>query len=193
MAVQPKQYDLELSRRADFSLRLGFKSELIIKTSQVNISTNVITVEAHGLANDDPVTYYTKDGTALEPLVNETTYYVRDKTDDTFKLATHTGGAAIDLTSQGNSAQVLTVRNNLTGCLVDAEVWDVNRTIKAADFSVAYTSPTTGIIDLSLTDEQTANLTADTYKWDALLQNGEGLKEYYVRGNIKVSESYSTT
>ena len=193
MAVQPKQYDLILSRRADFSLRLGFKSSVIVKTSDVNLSTNVITVEEHGLSDGNAVTYSAENSTVLAPLVNETTYYVRDKTDDTFKLATYVGGSAIDLTSQGNSSQTFTIKNNLTGMTIESKIWDSpNRTLKALDFSVAYTSPTTGIVDLSLTDEQTATLTADTYNYDVLLTNGAGLKEYYLKGKITVNESYTT-
>ena len=192
MAVQPKQYDLVLSRRADFSLRLGFKSSVKVKTSDVNLSTNVITVEEHGLSDGNAVTYSAENSTVLAPLVDGTIYYVRDKTDDTFKLATYVGGAAIDLTSQGNSSQTFTIKNNLTGMTLESEVWDQARTLKALDFSVAYTSPTTGIVDLSLTDEQTATLTADTYNYDVLLTNGAGLKEYYLKGKITVNESYTT-
>ena len=193
MAVQPKQYDLILSRRADFSLRLGFKSSVIVKTSDVNLSTNVITVEEHGLSDGNAVTYSAENATLLAPLVSGTIYYVRDKTDDTFKLATYVGGSAIDLTSQGNSSQTFTIKNNLTGMTIESQIWDhPNRTLKALDFSVAYTSPTTGIVDLSLTDEQTATLTADTYNYDVLLTNGAGLKEYYLKGKITVNESYTT-
>ncbi len=64
-------------------------------------STDVITSNAHGFANGAPVTARNVGGALPGNLAPSTTYYIRDKTTNTFKLASTLGGAAIDLTSNG--------------------------------------------------------------------------------------------
>ena len=61
---------------------------------------------------------------------------------------------------------------DLTGYTVEAQVWEETRTTKYADFGVTYTNRATGTIDLALTDTN-------------------GLKEYYLEGNIFMSEGYT--
>tara|TARA_R100000734_G_scaffold13408_1_gene9947 strand:- start:204 stop:545 length:342 start_codon:yes stop_codon:yes gene_type:complete len=81
---------------------------------------------------------------------------------------------------------------NLTGFTVAAQVWEETRTTKFADFTVAYTDRSSGKVKLSLTDTQTATFTPDILKYDVLLTNGSGKKEYYLEGTIFVSEGYTT-
>ena len=80
---------------------------------------------------------------------------------------------------------------NLTGFTIEAQVWEESRTTKYADFTIAYTNRASGIFDMSLTDTQTATFTPDLLKYDVLLTNPSGLKEYYLEGNIFVSEGYT--
>lgn len=80
---------------------------------------------------------------------------------------------------------------NLNGFTVEAQVWEETRTTKYADFTVAYTNRTSGTVDISLTDTQTATFSPNVLKYDVLLTNGSGLKEYYLEGNIFVSEGYT--
>tara|TARA_R100001510_G_scaffold16018_1_gene13417 strand:- start:1034 stop:1378 length:345 start_codon:yes stop_codon:yes gene_type:complete len=82
---------------------------------------------------------------------------------------------------------------NLTGFTVAAQVWEETRTTKFADFSVSYTDRTAGSVSISLTDVQTATFSPDILKYDVLLVDGSGNKEYYLEGTIFVSEGYSTT
>tara|TARA_B100000886_G_scaffold187147_2_gene128523 strand:+ start:3019 stop:3360 length:342 start_codon:yes stop_codon:yes gene_type:complete len=80
---------------------------------------------------------------------------------------------------------------SLVGFTVEAQVWEETRTTKFADFAVTYTNRATGTIDIALTDTQTATFTPDLLKYDVLLTNPSGLKEYYLEGNIFVSEGYT--
>ncbi len=80
---------------------------------------------------------------------------------------------------------------NLTGFTVAAQVWEETRTTKYADFSVTYTDRAAGSVSISLTDTQTATFTPDVLKYDVLLTNGSGEKEYYLEGTIFVSEGYT--
>ena len=80
---------------------------------------------------------------------------------------------------------------SLNGYVVEAQVWEETRTTKYADFAVTYTNRATGTIDIALTDTQTATFTPDLLKYDVLLTNPSGLKEYYLEGNIFVSEGYT--
>ena len=79
---------------------------------------------------------------------------------------------------------------NLTGYTVYAQAWDKARSTKYADFTVAYTDRANGKVTISLTDTQTATFIDELY-YDVLLENGSGLREYYLEGVIFVSEGYT--
>ena len=80
---------------------------------------------------------------------------------------------------------------NLTGFTVEAQVWEETRTTKYADFSVTYTDRAAGSVSISLTDTQTATFTPNVLKYDVLLTAPSGTKEYYLEGNIFISEGYT--
>ncbi len=82
---------------------------------------------------------------------------------------------------------------NLTGFTVVAQVWEETRTTKYADFSVTYTDRTAGSVSITLTDVQTATFTPEVLKYDVLIVDGSGNKEYYLEGTIFVSEGYTAT
>ena len=63
-------------------------------------STDVITCEAHGFSSGQTVVF---SGTMPGGLTEGTTYYVRDVTTDTFKVAATSGGEAIDITADGEA------------------------------------------------------------------------------------------
>lgn len=79
---------------------------------------------------------------------------------------------------------------DLTGWTVAAQVWDAGRTIKHANFDVSYVSRPSGIVSMSLTDTQTA-LLPSTSRYDVLLVNPLGLREYYLEGVVYISEGYT--
>ena len=85
----------------------------------------------------------------------------------------------------GNNAVI-----NLTGYTAYAQVWNEGRTTKYADFSIAYTNRTNGQITISLTDTQTATF-IDELRYDVLLEDGSGNREYYLEGVIFVSQGYT--
>ena len=82
---------------------------------------------------------------------------------------------------------------NLTGFTVAAQVWEETRTTKFADFSVAYTDRVAGSVSITLTDAQTATFTPEILKYDVLLIDASGNREYYLEGTIFMSEGYTTT
>ena len=81
---------------------------------------------------------------------------------------------------------------NLTGFTIAAQVWDKERTGKYADFTVNYTNRANGEFELSLTHQQTRLFVPDELSYDVLLLNVAGKREYYLEGNIFVSEGYTT-
>jgi len=80
---------------------------------------------------------------------------------------------------------------NLTGFTVEAQVWEETRTTKFADFTTTYTDRSAGSVSIALTDTQTATFSPDILKYDVLLIDPSGLKEYYLEGTIFVSEGYT--
>jgi hypothetical protein len=79
---------------------------------------------------------------------------------------------------------------NLTGWTAYAQVWNVGRTTKYADFAVTYVNRATGTIKIALTDTQTAAFPGEAY-YDVLLENPSALREYYLEGIVYVSEGYT--
>ena len=79
---------------------------------------------------------------------------------------------------------------DLTGYTVYAQAWNEGRTTKSADFTVAYTNRSNGQIKISLTDTQTATF-PDELRYDVLLENPSGEREYYLEGIIFVSQGYT--
>ena len=80
---------------------------------------------------------------------------------------------------------------NLSGYTVAAQVYDESRSTKYADWTVAYTDRTNGIIDISLTDTQTATFTPSILFYDVLLTEPGGSKNYYLEGKLFISEGYT--
>jgi len=80
---------------------------------------------------------------------------------------------------------------NLSGYTVAAQVYDESRSTKYADWTVAYTDRTNGIVDISLTDTQTATFTPSILFYDVLLTEPGGSKNYYLEGKLFISEGYT--
>ena len=80
---------------------------------------------------------------------------------------------------------------NLSGYTVAAQVYDESRSTKYADWTVAYTDRTNGIVDISLTDTQTATFTPSILFYDVLLTEPSGSKNYYLEGKLFISEGYT--
>jgi len=80
---------------------------------------------------------------------------------------------------------------DLTGFTAYAQVWNEGRTKKYADFAIAYTNRANGQIAISLTDTQTATF-PDELRYDVLLENSGGIREYYLEGIITVSQGYTS-
>ncbi len=68
-------------------------------------ATDTFTSTGHGLANNDRVYIGDIYNAPAAPLSITTQYWIVNATTDTFQLATAQGGAAIDLTTTGNSVQ----------------------------------------------------------------------------------------
>lgn len=79
---------------------------------------------------------------------------------------------------------------DLTGYTAYAQAWNEGRTTKSADFTVAYTNRSNGQIKISLTDAQTSTF-PDELRYDVLLENPSGEREYYLEGIIFVSQGYT--
>ena len=84
------------------------------------------------------------------------------------------------------------VNVNITGYTVASQVWNEERTSKVADATITVTSASGGAFTWKLTDTQTSIFLLSTYKYDILLINPSGDKEYWVEGTITMSEGYTT-
>ena len=74
-----------------------------------NSTTDVLTSVGNLLSDGDEVTVVNTGGALPAPLVAGTSYFVRDKSGGTFKLAATAGGAAIDITTDGTGINAINV------------------------------------------------------------------------------------
>ncbi len=97
----------------------------------------------------------------------------------------------LTLTFKGGDGNAL----NLTGYTVDAEVYsqtpDGFRDVKYADWSIAYISRSTGVVDIALTDTQTTTFNKHELKYDVQLTQPDGKKFQYIKGTLYINEGYS--
>jgi flagellin-like hook-associated protein FlgL len=87
----------------------GTGAQLFRTTSQQSyVETNAITIASHGFQNGDVIKYGFTGGSQIGNLPTSGTYYARDVSGNTFRLASTSGGAAIDLSSSGSGTQTFT-------------------------------------------------------------------------------------
>ena len=79
---------------------------------------------------------------------------------------------------------------NLTGSTVAAQIWDISRTTKHADFSVEYISRPLGKVRLKLVHTTTSSLPNEAV-YDVLVINASGDRDYYLEGSVTASEGYT--
>ena len=80
---------------------------------------------------------------------------------------------------------------NLTGYTVAAQVYNEDRSTKFADWSVSYVDRSNGIVDISLSDTDTASFTPNILFYDVLLTEPSGSKNYYLEGKLFINEGYT--
>ena len=85
----------------------------------------------------------------------------------------------------GNDAVI-----NLVGYTAYAQAWNAERSTKYADFAITYTNRSNGEITISLTDAQTA-VFPDKLNYDVMLQDPDGIRDYFLEGIITVSQGYT--
>jgi hypothetical protein len=79
---------------------------------------------------------------------------------------------------------------NITGWTVLAQVWDKDRTSKIGDFTVTLTNAASGAVTLTLPYAVTTVLPSEA-RYDVMLINHAGLREYYLEGIVRPSEGYT--
>jgi hypothetical protein len=100
--------------------RYDVSSTTTPKVFTVTTGTDVCASTAHGFSNGDAV-LVSSDTTLPAPLAPEVTYYIRDVTTDSFKLAAASGVAAIDITTAGTGVHSIIAAPKTTFYPVDFE------------------------------------------------------------------------
>lgn len=76
----------------------------------VSVSADTLTLDVHGLADDDAFSVRATAGGALPaPLAEETTYYAHPLDEARFQARAIAGGPAIDITTAGDAERVLVI------------------------------------------------------------------------------------
>jgi hypothetical protein len=129
--VMPTKFQMDLTpidNQLDYALR-PFGTDQTLTTPFGVASTDVFTCTAHGLLDTEQIRFLSLvGGTGLSV---GTTYYIRDKTANSFKLALTSGGTAVDFTtaiSSGTFYEVTTDDAAIETEVFRVEVWDVTTT-----------------------------------------------------------------
>ena len=80
---------------------------------------------------------------------------------------------------------------NLTGYTVAGEVYTKDRSTKYADWTIAYTDRSNGIVDVSLSDDQTTTFTPNLLFYDFKLTQPNAKENVYIRGALYILEGYA--
>ena len=94
---------------------------------------------------------------------------------------------SVDVTLKDSGGSAI----NLTGYSIASQIWDKERTVKAADATCTVTSAAGGTFTWKVTDTQTTDFYLDEYHYDVQLTNVSGLKEYWIEGTISMSQGYT--
>lgn len=79
---------------------------------------------------------------------------------------------------------------DITGWTVLAQVWDKTRTTKYGDFTVTVTDASAGAVTLLLPYTVTETLPSEC-RYDVMVINGDGQRDYYLEGIVRPSEGYT--
>lgn len=88
-------------------------TDIFLNAGTVTISQAspaVVSLASHGLANDTEI-IFTTTGALLTPLVQRTSYFVKDQTTNAFNISTSVGGSAIETTGSQSGAHTLWVKS----------------------------------------------------------------------------------
>ena len=89
------------------SVTIAAPTARTITQANIDETTNVFTVTGHNMRDGTKLTY-TSNGTNIVhsggTLADSTAVFVRDRTENTFKLALSAGGTALDITNDGNDS-----------------------------------------------------------------------------------------
>ena len=80
-----------------------FDGQTYVKSgTSVDVSANAFTISSHGFNNNDRIWLIPDTGYTLpEPLQERTIYHIVNKSTHTFEVSESSGGAAVDITSEG--------------------------------------------------------------------------------------------
>ena len=89
------------------SVTIAAPTARTITQANIDETTNVFTITGHNMRDGTKLTY-TSNGTNIVhsggTLADSTAVFVRDRTENTFKLALSAGGTALDITNDGNDS-----------------------------------------------------------------------------------------
>ncbi len=80
---------------------------------------------------------------------------------------------------------------NITGYSFIAQVWDISKKVKYADFSVDYVDRAAGKVNFELTPTQTATFSLEELRYDVKYRQPNNKERYLIEGIVHMEEGYS--
>lgn len=105
-----------------------------IPASSINVSSNEITYNSHGLLNGQNISFTNTEGSLPGGITSGYNYYVREATTNTFKISADATGNIKDITSQGSGTNSATIEKNVYKIVLPAD----NMTAAEVALEVAY-------------------------------------------------------
>lgn len=197
--IYPATYNITVLQNSTWSAAIratGVRQQLDGVTVAGGAGT--FTGECHGFVEGDKVVFTADPLTGQElqipcGLELNAVYYViaAGLTADTFKVSATLGGSEIALTSDLVGTLYVAQPMNLTGYVVDADIYNATTNTQLATMTCALTDSPNGVVTLTIPPATSAALSPGSYPYDVSFTSSVGTRYYFLKGVATVERTYS--
>jgi hypothetical protein len=193
--IYPASYDITILQNSSWqaSLRATDNRQSL---SSVIVSSGLATFikPCHKLLAGDKVVLTADTGAAVPCGLNlNEVYFVRASglTGDSFKLSTTISGAEISVSGTASGQYYAANPVNLTGYIIDADIFSVLDGLQAATFVCTTPDPENGLISVSMGPSVSSGIAPGSYHYDLSFTSSGGERYYWLSGLVTVQRTYS--
>lgn len=187
--IYPATYDIVVLQNATWKNQ--FRATENQKQTTIDISGSTFTTSCHGFNNGDKVVF--AGGSLPCGMTDNTVYYViaSGLTNDSFKVATASGGTSISLHGTASGTHYVSTPVNLSGYTIDADIKSILNNTYVSTFATSLIDEVNGLFQLQLSPATTSGFQAGQFGYDVSLTSSGGERYYWLTGAITVQPTYS--
>lgn len=189
--IYPATYDIVVLQNATWKNQ--FRATENQQETTINISGSTFTANCHGFGNGQKVVF--AGGSLPCGMTDNTVYYViaSGLTNDSFKVATTSGGASLSLHGTASGVHYVSTPVNLSGYTVDSDIRGLLDNSYIGTFSQSLIDAANGLFQIELSPATTSGLQTGQFGYDVSLTSSGGERYYWLTGVMTVQTTYSRT